>query len=77
MFGIELAEGRNTAIDGMRRYLAFGVMLSHAVIWYYYARDPVWGLPPQSVYRDMGSVCVRSFFMITSYLFVGKLLHYI
>jgi len=31
-------------------------------------------LPPPSLYRELGATCVSVFFMITAYLFVGKLL---
>lgn len=74
LLGIDPPPGRNVAIDGLRGYLAFGVFLHHATVWYFYARTGAWGLPPPSVYRELANTCVSLFFMITAYLFVGKLL---
>ncbi|MDP9095168.1 MAG: acyltransferase family protein [Pseudomonadota bacterium] len=33
-----------------------------------------WNAPPLSVYRPLGDLCVKVFFMITAYLFVGKII---
>lgn len=74
LLGITSPRGRNVAVDGLRGYLAFGVFLHHAVVWYFYLRSGAWGLPPASIYRELGATCVSLFFMITGYLFVGKLL---
>lgn len=74
LFVIGAPGGRNIAIDGLRGYLALGVFLHHSVVWYFYVRTAPWGLPPASVYRPMGALCVSLFFMITGYLFIGKLL---
>lgn len=65
---------RNAALDGLRGYLAFGVLLHHAAIWYFFMHGAEWGLPAPSVYRQLGEHCVEIFFMITAFLFVGKLL---
>lgn len=74
LLGIDPAPGRNASIDGLRGYLAFGVFLHHATVWYLYARTGAWGPPPPSIYRELANTCVSLFFMITAYLFVGKLL---
>lgn len=74
LLGIDPPPGRNAAIDGLRGYLAFGVFLHHATVWYFYARTGTWGLPPPSIYRELANTCVSLFFMITAYLFIGKLL---
>ena len=66
--------GRTVALDGLRGYLAFGVFLHHSMVWYFYLRTGDWALPPTSVYRNLGTVCVSLFFMITGFLFVGKLI---
>jgi peptidoglycan/LPS O-acetylase OafA/YrhL len=66
--------GRNVPLDGLRGYMAFGVFLYHSVIWYHYLRTGAWGAPPASVYRPVGDLCVKVFFMITAYLFVGKII---
>jgi len=65
---------RNVPLDGLRGYMAFGVFLYHSVIWYDYLRTGAWGPPPASVYRPVGDLCVKVFFMITAYLFVGKII---
>lgn len=66
--------GRNLPLDGLRGYMAFGVFIYHSVVWYYYLRTGEWGPPPASVYRPVGDLCVKVFFMITAYLFVGKVI---
>ena len=74
VLGIGTAAGHNVAVDGLRGYLAFGVLLHHSVVWYFFLRRGEWALPPESVYRALGTHCVSLFFMITGYLFVGKLI---
>ena len=66
--------GHNAALDGLRGYLAFGVFLHHATLWHYYAGTSRWELPGGVPYEGFGHLCVSLFFMITSLLFVGKLL---
>lgn len=65
---------RNVALDGLRGYLASGVLLHHAAIWYRFMHGAEWTVPPSGVYRHLGEHCVEFFFMITAFLFVGKLL---
>ena len=65
---------RNVALDGLRGYLAFGVFLHHAVIWYLFMHGAQWNLPAPGVFRQLGVYSVEFFFMITSFLFVGKIL---
>ena len=66
--------GRNVPLDGLRGYMAFGVFVYHSVIWYFYLRTGTWGAPPESVYRPVGDLFVKVFFMITAYLFIGKII---
>jgi peptidoglycan/LPS O-acetylase OafA/YrhL len=66
--------GHNAALDGLRGYLAFGVFLHHATLWHDYAGSGRWALAAGVPYADFGRLCVNLFFMITSLLFVGKLL---
>jgi len=65
---------RNVALDGLRGYLAFGVFLHHAAIWYLFMHGAEWNLPASGVFRQLGEHCVEFFFMITAFLFVGKIL---
>ena len=65
---------RNVALDGLRGYLAFGVLVHHAAIWYFFMHGADWDLPAPGVFRQLGTYCVEFFFMITAFLFVGKIL---
>jgi peptidoglycan/LPS O-acetylase OafA/YrhL len=65
--------GRNAAVDGLRGFLAFGVFIYHAATWRPYLLTGVWA-PPTELYSVLGVNCVKVFFMITAYLFVGKLI---
>ncbi len=67
-------QGHNPALDGLRGYLAFGVFLHHAVVSHTYLVSGRWEALAGTPFRDFGLLCVPLFFMITSFLFVGKLL---
>lgn len=71
---IELSNFRFTSIDGLRGYLAFFVFLHHSSIWYFFIKTGKWDYPSDSLYRYLGSGSVMMFFMITSFLFFGRLL---
>ncbi len=66
--------GRYAGIDGLRGYLAFGVFLHHASIWYFYQHTGEWKLPPSQLYTHLGHSSVAVFFMITGLLFFSKLI---
>lgn len=67
--------GRRTAtLDGLRGFLALGVFAHHLVITHRYIGAGVWELPPSGVYTLLGQAGVVVFFMITGFLFWGKLL---
>jgi peptidoglycan/LPS O-acetylase OafA/YrhL len=65
---------RNTAIDGLRGFLAFGVFIHHCVITWYYKQDGIWQVPPSNLYTELGQASVALFFMITAFLFWSRLL---
>ncbi len=67
-------QAHNLALDGLRGYLAFGVFLHHSMVWYFYLQSGVWAKPPMPAYRELGFYCVGFFFMITAFLFGGKVL---
>ena len=64
---------RISNIDGLRGFLAFGVFFQHAAIYHEVLSSGVWRDPPQ-FYFVLGQVGVSLFFMITGYLFWGKLI---
>ncbi len=73
--GVMAPVGRYRSIEGLRGYLALGVFLHHACIWFFY-RGPgqVWAVPPSPLYTQLGQAGVAFFFMITGFLFFSKLL---
>lgn len=74
-FRIEPAAGHAPEIDGLRGLLAFGVFVHHASIWYFFLRTGQWVVPESRLYTHLGQTTVSIFFMITGFLFFGKLLH--
>lgn len=66
--------GRYQTIDGLRGYLAFFVFVHHACIWHFYLVSGKWQVPPSNLYTHLGQTSVSLFFMITGFLFYGKLL---
>jgi peptidoglycan/LPS O-acetylase OafA/YrhL len=66
--------GRYGCIDGLRGYLALGVFIHHACVWFPYVRGEAWRLPPSHLYVHLGHSSVTLFFMITGFLFFSKLL---
>ncbi len=65
---------RYDTIDGLRGYLAFSVFIHHSVIWYQHLHFGTWLPPESSLFNQLGPSSVALFFMITSFLFFGKLL---
>jgi len=68
------ASSRYETIDGLRGFLALGVFIHHATIWFRFLRTAKWSTPPSNLYNHLGGTCVLFFFMITGFLFVSKLL---
>jgi peptidoglycan/LPS O-acetylase OafA/YrhL len=65
---------RVNSIDGARGFLALGVALHHSVIYYQFIRTGLWAAPPSQFYTLIGHVSVSFFFIITGYLFWGKII---
>ena len=61
-------------IDGLRGFLALGVVFHHAAVYHQYLRTGQWVLPPTRFYTDLGQIGVTLFFMITGYLFWTQML---
>lgn len=67
--------GRYESIDGMRGFLALGVFIHHSSIWHQYVQFGYWAAPNSNLYNQFGQTSVSLFFMITSFLFISKLLN--
>lgn len=65
-------KGRYEALDGLRGFLALGVLFQHAATNYTYFTTGIWEITPYSMYRHFGGEAVILFFMITSFLYWSK-----
>jgi peptidoglycan/LPS O-acetylase OafA/YrhL len=65
---------RLQTIDGLRGFLALSVVFYHGAIYHRYLQDGAWVGPPSSFYTLLGTSGVAVFFMITGYLFWGRLI---
>jgi peptidoglycan/LPS O-acetylase OafA/YrhL len=74
IYNINAPSGRYETIDGLRGFLAFGVFIHHATVWHRYLQNGVWAVPKSNLYTLLGQGSVSLFFMITSFLFVNKIL---
>ena len=74
-FKIAYLPGRYETIDSLRGFLAIGVFIHHAAIWHQYLETGKWAVPQSTLYAELGATSVSIFFMITSFLFVTKLLN--
>lgn len=68
----EVSANRFHAIDGLRGYLALGVVLHHVVINFQYYQTGVWELTPSRLNTFFGRGSVGFFFMITAFLFWNR-----
>ncbi len=57
----------------MRGYLALSVMVQHAAVARQWLATGTWTLPADPLFSQLGSVAVSLFFMVTGFLFWGKL----
>lgn len=74
---VDLAPGpgaRYAAIDGLRGILALAVFVFHLVVTHRFIETGLWEPPASRFYALLGPVGVSLFFMITGFLFWGKLL---
>src|SRR5580658_9307808 len=65
---------RAHTIDGLRGFLALGVVFHHAAVYHQYLQTGEWCLPPTRFYANLGPIGVAMFFMITGYLFWTQML---
>jgi peptidoglycan/LPS O-acetylase OafA/YrhL len=68
------AQSRIRTLDGLRGFLALGVVFHHAAIYHEYIRTGAWVPPPSRFYAGIGPIGVALFFMITGYLFWTQML---
>jgi peptidoglycan/LPS O-acetylase OafA/YrhL len=67
-------KNRSETIDGLRGFLALSVFFHHFVVTYYWKTYKTWMAPPEIIYFNYGRVGIALFFMISGFLFIGKLL---
>src|SRR6201996_2775779 len=70
----EISANRFHAIDGLRGYLALGVLLHHVVINEQFYRTGTLELTPSRLNPFVGRGSVAFFFMITALLFWGRVI---
>lgn len=74
-YKINPLKGRFGSIDGLRGFLALGVFIHHSSVWHQYLQTGYWEAPNSNLYNQFGQTSVSLFFMITSFLFISKLLN--
>ncbi len=65
---------RTATLDGLRGFLALSVFVHHLMVTHGYIEHGEWTFPPSGFHTLLGQVGVGVFFMITGFLFWGKLL---
>lgn len=68
----DAAEDRVSMVDGLRGWLALGVFFTHAELMRGYFVDGTWGGTQAGFFGMTGQVGVSLFFMITGFLFWGR-----
>jgi peptidoglycan/LPS O-acetylase OafA/YrhL len=68
------ASSRYSSIDGLRGFLALGVFVFHLIVTHRFIATGIWEPPSARFYALLGPLGVSLFFMITGFLFWGKLL---
>jgi peptidoglycan/LPS O-acetylase OafA/YrhL len=61
------------SLDGLRGMAALFVFIHHSAIWYTYKTSGIWTDPPSNLYTHFGQGGVIIFFMLTGFLFWGKI----
>lgn len=68
------AKQRQLSLDGLRGLLALNVVCHHGVVTYHFLEHGRWEAPLTRFATELGQGSVALFFMITSFLFWGRLL---
>lgn len=66
--------GRDLGLDGLRGFLAFFVFVHHASVTWFFIQGQPWDKPPSRLFSQLGSASVALFFMVTAFLFWGRVL---
>ena len=66
----------HASLDGLRGILAVSVFIHHSSVWYTYLHSSTWKFPESNLFNQLGHSGVELFFMISSFLFVDKLLQF-
>ncbi|SER16110.1 MULTISPECIES: acyltransferase family protein [Pseudomonas] len=64
---------RSSPLDALRGLLATSVVCSHFFVTYNWKATGEWGRSDNTIMNNMGAVPVSMFFMITGFLFFGKI----
>jgi len=67
------ALSRSSPLDALRGLLATSVVCSHFFVTYNWKATGEWGRSDNTIMNNMGAVPVSMFFMITGFLFFGKI----
>jgi peptidoglycan/LPS O-acetylase OafA/YrhL len=68
-----LKQERLSQVDGLRGILAMSVFYHHFTVFYQWRHTGLWTSPPSNFYSLLGPFGVVVFFMITGFLFFGKI----
>lgn len=63
-------------LDGLRGFLAISVFIHHTSVWHNYLQTGDWTEPNSNLFNQLGQSSVAFFFMISSFLFISKLLNF-
>jgi len=75
-YPLKASNNRYESLDGLRGFLAISVFIHHISIWYVYLQTGNWVEPDSNLFNHLGQSSVALFFMISSFLFISKLLNY-
>lgn len=68
----EPSRQRYISLDGLRGFLALFVLAHHSLYWYGYLTTERWTMP-SPFYENLGKSSVVMFFMVSGFLFFGKI----
>lgn len=73
MMATDVDEGRLGGLDGLRGFLAVGVLIAHFPLALQFAQTNSWQANADPIFATFGLNAVALFFMVTSFLFYGKI----